>query len=218
MGKARFPKGSDEAKEYMAMLRQIAKEKREAIANGELEPVDKPAKSSQSKNENMPIKVKETVIFEAKEEEPEPIRKVAVAPPAPPPNKFDKKPRPAPAPKLEPEPEGVLEEIEPTEGLAKHGVPTKKAQKPAKRVEEKPIIVKAPAKKVIPEVIAKFGVKADVKTDDSTTTLSAKGTGFEAKIEFKETEALVKVDLGFLLKPLKGKILETIEKQIKKVV
>jgi hypothetical protein len=29
---------------------------------------------------------------------------------------------------------------------------------------------------------------------------------------------LVKVDLGFLLKPLKGKILETIEKQIKKVV
>jgi hypothetical protein len=74
------------------------------------------------------------------------------------------------------------------------------------------------AKKVIPEVIAKFGVKADVKTDDSTTTLSAKGTGFEAKIEFKDTEALVKVDLGFLLKPLKGKILETIEKQIKKVV
>ena len=122
MGKARFPKGSDEAKEYMAMLRQIAKEKREAIANGELEPVDKPAKSSQSKNENMPIKVKETVIFEAKEEEPEPIRKVAVAPPAPPPNKFDKKPRPAPAPKLEPEPEGVLEEIEP-------GVPAKKYKK-----------------------------------------------------------------------------------------
>jgi hypothetical protein len=74
------------------------------------------------------------------------------------------------------------------------------------------------AKKVIPEVIAKFGVKADVKTDDSTTTLSAKGSGFEAKIEFKDTEALVKVDLGFLLKPLKGKILETIEKQIKKVV
>jgi hypothetical protein len=74
------------------------------------------------------------------------------------------------------------------------------------------------AKKVIPEVIAKFGVKADVKTDDSTTTLSAKGTGFEAKIEFKDTEALVKIDLGFLLKPLKGKILETIEKQIKKVV
>ena len=74
------------------------------------------------------------------------------------------------------------------------------------------------AKKLIPEVISKFGVTADVKNDDATSTLTAKGSGFEAKIEFKETEAIVNVDLGFLLKPFKGKILETIEKQIKKVV
>lgn len=74
------------------------------------------------------------------------------------------------------------------------------------------------AKKLIPEVIQKFGVNADVKNDDANTSLSAKGSGFEAKIEFRETEAVVNVDLGFLLKPFKGKILDTIEKQIKKVV
>lgn len=74
------------------------------------------------------------------------------------------------------------------------------------------------AKTLIPEVISKFGVTAEVKNDDATTTLSAKGTGFEAKIEFRDQEAVVNVDLGFLLKPFKGKILETIEKQIKKVV
>ena len=74
------------------------------------------------------------------------------------------------------------------------------------------------AKKIIPEVISKFGVKADVKNDDPHTSLSAKGSGFEAKIEFKEKEAVVKLDLGLLLKPFKTKILETIEKQIKKVV
>lgn len=74
------------------------------------------------------------------------------------------------------------------------------------------------AKKLIPEVISKFGVSADVKNDDASSTLSAKGSGFEAKIQFTETEAIVKVDLGFLLKPFKGKILDTIEKQIKKVV
>lgn len=74
------------------------------------------------------------------------------------------------------------------------------------------------AKKLIPEVIQKFGVTADMKNDDATSTLIAKGSGFEAKIEFKETEAIVNVDLGFLLKPFKGKILDTIEKQIKKVV
>ena len=74
------------------------------------------------------------------------------------------------------------------------------------------------AKKLIPEVIAKFGVSADVVNDDAATTLKAKGSGFEAKIEFRDAEAVVSVDLGFMLKPFKGKILETIEKQIKKVV
>lgn len=74
------------------------------------------------------------------------------------------------------------------------------------------------AKKLIPEVVQKFGVTADVKNDDANSSLTAKGSGFEAKIEFKDTEAVVNVDLGFLLKPFKGKILETIEKQIKKVV
>jgi len=74
------------------------------------------------------------------------------------------------------------------------------------------------AKKLIPEVIEKFGVKATLNNDDANTTLKAKGSGFEAKIEFKDKEAVVSVDLGLLLKPFKGKILETIEKQIKKVV
>ncbi len=74
------------------------------------------------------------------------------------------------------------------------------------------------AKRRIPEVIQKFGVKADVKTDDANHCFSAKGTGFEAKLQFLETECVVNVDLGFLLKPLKGKIMEVIEKQVKKVV
>jgi hypothetical protein len=74
------------------------------------------------------------------------------------------------------------------------------------------------AKQLIPDVITKFGVKADVKNDDATSSLVAKGSGFEAKIQFLENEAVVSLDLGFLLKPLKGKIMETIEKQIKKVV
>jgi hypothetical protein len=74
------------------------------------------------------------------------------------------------------------------------------------------------AKKIIPEVITKFGVKADVKNDDTNTCLSAKGSGFEAKIEFMDDQAIVKLDLGFLLRPFRSKILETIEKQIKKVV
>ncbi|HXH30227.1 MAG TPA: polyhydroxyalkanoic acid system family protein [Bacteriovoracaceae bacterium] len=74
------------------------------------------------------------------------------------------------------------------------------------------------AKKLIPEVISKFGVNAVMNNDDANSTLTAKGSGFEAKIIFGETEATVSLDLGFMLKPFKGKILDTIEKQIKKVV
>ena len=121
MGKARFPKGSDEAKEYMAMIRQIAKEKREAIANGELEPVDKP------KKEKKPKTIKEAVIFKAKEEEavisePEEDTNAPEALSIPPPKKFDKKPKIAPTPPLEKEPSGIIEDIEP-------GVPTKRQNK-----------------------------------------------------------------------------------------
>lgn len=71
---------------------------------------------------------------------------------------------------------------------------------------------------LIPEVIAKFGVKADVDRNDADCLMKAKGSGFEAKIHFLENEAQVSVDLGFLLKPFKAKILDTIEHQIKKVI
>ena len=153
MGKARFPKGSDEAKEYMAMIRQIAKEKRDAIANGELEPIDKPAKKEKKQK-----KIKEDIIFKAKEEEviiseeepepePEPVRKVKE--PIEPPKKFDKKPteglakqKGAKMPQIEPEPEGVIEDIEP------EPIKKQKSTKPAKVVEDKPIVVKVPPKKV----------------------------------------------------------------------
>ena len=137
--KGRFEKGSPEAIEFMAQIREQARLKREAIANGDLEKIDKP------KKEKKPKKVKEAVIFKAKEEEPviseeepepEPVRKVAVLPPAPPPKKFDKKVVP------EPEPAGVIEDIEP-------GVPAKRAYKKKEViVEEKPIVVKVPPKKV----------------------------------------------------------------------
>lgn len=71
---------------------------------------------------------------------------------------------------------------------------------------------------LIPEVIAKFGVKASIDKNDANCSLKAKGSGFEAAIAFTDNEAQVSVDLGFMLKPFKSKILETLEHQIKKVI
>ncbi|MFG1498947.1 polyhydroxyalkanoic acid system family protein [Halobacteriovorax sp. XZX-3] len=71
---------------------------------------------------------------------------------------------------------------------------------------------------VTPEYVAKFNVKADVTTDDGNFSMQAKGKGFELKLKFEESYCLVDLDLSFMLKPLKGKILETIENKIKKTV
>jgi hypothetical protein len=74
------------------------------------------------------------------------------------------------------------------------------------------------AKTQVPQALAKFGVSADVQHRDQDFSLTAKGKGFDVSLKFLETEALLELELGFLLKPLRGKILEVLERQIKKVV
>lgn len=71
---------------------------------------------------------------------------------------------------------------------------------------------------VTPEYVAKFNVKADVETDDGKYCMVAKGKGFQLSLKFEDSYCLVDLDLSFMLKPLKGKILETIENKIKKTV
>lgn len=69
---------------------------------------------------------------------------------------------------------------------------------------------------ITPEYIDKFQVKADLKYDEAAKKVTAKGTGFTLVLSFLEDHCDLDLDLSFLLKPLKGKILEKIEGQIKK--
>lgn len=69
---------------------------------------------------------------------------------------------------------------------------------------------------ITPEYIAKFQVKADIAYDDAKKKVTAKGPGFTLELCFFDKHCDVDLDLSFLLKPLKGKILEKIEGQIKK--
>ncbi|AUN98180.1 hypothetical protein DOM21_10335 [Bacteriovorax stolpii] len=71
-------------------------------------------------------------------------------------------------------------------------------------------------KLITPEYIEKFQVKADIKYDDAGKKVTAKGSGFTLELCFFDKHCDVDLDLSFLLKPLKGKILEKIEGQIKK--
>jgi len=73
---ARFPKGSDEAKEYMASIREQARIKREAILNGEIEAPPKKEKKQKK------IKITEKEVLKP-EPEPEPEQEVEPEPEKP---------------------------------------------------------------------------------------------------------------------------------------
>lgn len=69
---------------------------------------------------------------------------------------------------------------------------------------------------ITPEYIEKFQVKAEINYDDEKKIVKAKGAGFTLVLCFLDQHCDVDLDLSFLLKPLKSKILEKIERQIKK--
>ncbi|MCT4640874.1 MAG: polyhydroxyalkanoic acid system family protein [Bacteriovoracaceae bacterium] len=68
------------------------------------------------------------------------------------------------------------------------------------------------------ETIARFKVKADITYQDDSKVIGAKGKGFELKVEFTDDKAIANLDLSFLLKPIKGKIVEGLTKQLSRVL
>lgn len=65
------------------------------------------------------------------------------------------------------------------------------------------------------EALAKFQVK-DVMFDDQNHQASAKGMGFEVKIKCQDNAIDIDLNLGMLLKPLKGTIENKIQEMIEK--
>ena len=87
---------------------------------------------------------------------------------------------------------------------------------PYKNVSNKDEAFNAVKGAVTPELLAKWQVKADITYGDYK--INAKGKGFDLKVDFYDDYCEVGVDLAFLLKPLKGKILEGVQKQFNRVV
>lgn len=69
--------------------------------------------------------------------------------------------------------------------------------------------------KITPDYLSQFKVSADVKYDDSKKTIKATGKGFELEMLFNDKGCDINLDLAFMLKPFKNKILEKIEDQVK---
>lgn len=69
--------------------------------------------------------------------------------------------------------------------------------------------------KITDDYIAKFQVQADINYDDAGNKMSAKGKGFELRLDFKPEYVEIDLNLSLMLKPFKGTIMSRIEGELK---
>ncbi len=68
------------------------------------------------------------------------------------------------------------------------------------------------------DYINKFKIKAEIFYEKKEGVIRAEGKGFTLTLSFGEVEVIVDLKLSFLLKPLRGKILGTVESKIKIII
>lgn len=71
---------------------------------------------------------------------------------------------------------------------------------------------------ITPKTMEKFQVKADFSYEEDKKIIHADGKGFHLVAECLEGHVSIHLKLSLILKPLKKKVLEIIEKEFSKVV
>ena len=71
---------------------------------------------------------------------------------------------------------------------------------------------------ITPEYVDKFNIKAEINYNEATGVMEATGKGFTLTLEFDDSKCDVNLKLSMLLRPLKKKILDKIEKKLIKHV
>lgn len=73
-------------------------------------------------------------------------------------------------------------------------------------------------KSITPATLARFQVEAKVDYDEQALKIKAQGKGFELKFDFKDHALALDIELSLLLRPLKGKILTMLKRELESVV
>jgi hypothetical protein len=71
---------------------------------------------------------------------------------------------------------------------------------------------------ITPELLSKYKVKPDIRYNESDLSVTAKGKGFELNLFCLEQGIDYRLDLSLVLRPLKGKIMGSIEKKIGQIL
>lgn len=72
--------------------------------------------------------------------------------------------------------------------------------------------------KITPDYVAKFQVKADIDYNEAAGIMTAKGKGFTLTLNFGDSAVAVNLDVSLLLRPLKGKIVDKIKRELERNV
>ncbi len=70
---------------------------------------------------------------------------------------------------------------------------------------------------ITPANMEKYKVKADFSYYENQN-ISAKGKGFDMDMDFYDDHVKIRLNLSFLLSPLKGRILDSIQGQVKRLI
>ena len=71
---------------------------------------------------------------------------------------------------------------------------------------------------ITPAYLAQFKVQTDIQYDKKSYCMTGKGKGFTLNLSFQDDHLDVDLELAFLLKAFKPKILASIEEQVDKVI
>ncbi len=69
---------------------------------------------------------------------------------------------------------------------------------------------------ITPEYVAKFNIPADISYQPDNGVIEAVGRGFSLSLKFTEAEVQVSLNLTLLLRPVRGRVLEAIERKLRK--
>ncbi len=75
----------------------------------------------------------------------------------------------------------------------------------------------AAREQITPDYIAKWNMKADIAYNEPNS-ITAEGKGFTLTLNFTDSAVEVSCKLSLMLKPFKGKVLDTVEYKLKKHV
>ncbi len=87
-----------------------------------------------------------------------------------------------------------------------------------KKAKSKEEAYKKIKKEITPKLLAKYNVDADIIYDDENCSIRAKGDSFSFDLDCYDDGIRGDLSLGFLLRPFKGKVLESLEKKLKRIV